>query len=172
MSGSQKGLMRSSHLRGSQRRQQGRGSVGFHQSSLGVPSVLPPDLTLSPGSTRDSLQAAPGILSSTQLKPRLLYQFPSLSKPRMSGTPPPVPGPQSETGCQEARPLQVLSLRPGCQEVRPCLWAHSTPGLPRADNRNGLLSGLLCLGSRVPSVLPRGLQLDSQQNLRSSPLPI
>ena len=120
MSGSQTGLMRSSHPRGSQRRQTGVGICG-------LPTVLPQG-PLSPpsGSPQSSLrtlpclQAAPGILSSTQLKPCLLYQFPSLSEPRMSGTPPPVSGPQSETGCQEARPLcQVPSLRLAVRKPAP-----------------------------------------------------
>lgn len=93
----------------------------------GSPSS-PQDLTLSPGSTRDS--------SSTQMKPPPLYHSLSL-KARMSGSPPPVPGPQSETRCQEARPCTrsfnletpdvrkptpctcILSLRPGCQEAPP-----------------------------------------------------
>ena len=101
VSGSQTGLVCSSHHKGSRANYRGGdlwGSVGPH---AGAPQSSFRHLTLPPHRT--------WILASPQLKPRPLYQDPSLLKTRMSGS-------------QHMPVVLILPLR-----------------LPWTDNRDGLL---------------------------------
>ena len=89
MSGSQTGLVCSSHHKGSQGQLPGWDSVGFRRSSRRDP--LSP-----PSGTSPCVQSGPGILASPQRKPRPL-----------------IPGPASpRPGCQEVRPCLFRSFYP------------------------------------------------------------